>query len=135
MFLKRKPLCRRCIRWLNLPILIYPGLITNGFIPKIQSDLEKMCIYFLFPHQTLVPRSPLLPTTFAIENAPPNIPYGRMVKKTIRMKKPIHQCLGQLPITSTTARFHFGMNGKRVFDDSHVTWCQTLKRLFWGALA
>ena len=69
-------------------------------------------------------------TTFAIENAPPNIPYERMVKKTIRMKKPIHQCLGQLPITSTTARFHFGMNGKKVFDDSHVTWCQTLKCLF-----
>ena len=74
-------------------------------------------------------------TTFAIENAPPIILYGTMVKKTIRMKKPIHQCLGQLSITSTTARFYFGMNGKRVFDDSHVTWCQTLKHLFWGALA
>ena len=85
-------------------------------------------------HENLV-RNSTLSTTFAIENAPPNILYRRMVKRTIRIKKPIHQCLGQLPITSTTARFHFGMNGKRVFDDSHVTWCQTLKRLFWGALA
>ena len=33
------------------------------------------------------------------------------------------------------ARLHLGMNGKRVFHDSHVTWCQTLKRLFGGALA
>ena len=70
-----------------------------------------------------------------MENAPPNVLYGKMAKRTIRMKKPMHQCLGQLPIKSTTACFHFGMNGKRVFDDSHVTWCQTLKRLFWGALA
>ena len=37
-------------------------------------------------------------------------------------------------MTATTARIHFGMNGKRVFDDSHVTWCQTLKRLFWEGI-
>ena len=74
-------------------------------------------------------------TTFAIENAPPNILYWWMAKRTIKMKKPIYQCLGQLSISSTTARFHFGMNGKTVFDDSYVTCCQTLKRLIWGVLA
>ena len=42
---------------------------------------------------------------------------------------------GQLPITSITAHFHLGMNRKRVFDDSHDTWCQTLQHIFCGALA
>ena len=74
-------------------------------------------------------------TTFATENAPPNNLYGKEAETTTRMKKPIYQCLGQLPIMSTIACFHFGMNGKRVFDDSYVTWCQTLKNLFWGAQA
>ena len=60
--------------------------------------------------------------TLAIENAPPNILNGRMAKRIIRMKKPIQHCLRQLPITMT-ARFHFEMNGKSVFDDSHTTWC------------
>ena len=36
---------------------------------------------------------------------------------------------------ATTARFHFGTNGKRVIDDFHITWYQTLKCIFWGALA
>ena len=46
-------------------------------------------------------------TIFAIENAPPSILYGRMAKRIVKMKKPIHQCLGLLPIASMTARFHF----------------------------
>ena len=34
-----------------------------------------------------------------------------------------------------TARFYFGTNGKRLFDDSHVIWCQTLNNIFFEALA
>ena len=50
-------------------------------------------------------------------------------QKNHQNEETIHQCLGQLPITSMTARFHFGMHGKRVFDDSHVTW-ELSKTLF-----
>ena len=74
-------------------------------------------------------------TTFTIENAPPDIWYGRMVERIVRMKESIHQSLQQLLITSMTARFHFGTNGIGLFEDSYLEWCQIVSDIFFGALA
>ena len=80
--------------------------------------------------------SPILAfTTFAIEKAPPNIWYGRMAERIIRIERSIDWSLEQLPNTSMTARFHLGTSGKRHFDDSHIIWFQTLSATFSGALA
>ena len=58
-----------------------------------------------------------------------------MAERIIRTEISIHRSLKQLPNTSITACFNLGTNGKRLFDDSHVIWFQTLGATFSGALA
>ena len=67
--------------------------------------------------------------------SPTNIWYGRMAERIIGIEISIHRSLKQLPNTSITACFNLGTNGKRLFDDSHVIWFQTLGATFSGALA